>query len=62
MLGVSQGEETLTDTLLLYLAGSGNKRIRVWKTPKNIEIEKKNRLGMVDRFSTTWMDEVWGAS
>lgn len=39
-LGISQGEETLTDTILLSLAGSDTGRVRVWKTPKNIEREK----------------------
>ncbi len=36
-LGISQGEETLTDNILLYLSQKNIKDIRIIQTPKNIE-------------------------
>lgn len=36
-LGISQGEETLTDNLLLYLASQNLSDIRIIQTPKNLE-------------------------
>ena len=35
--GVSQGEETLTDNLLLYLASQNLTSIKIIQTPKNVE-------------------------
>lgn len=39
-LGVSQGEETISDTVLLRIASSNINRIRIRKTPKNLERQK----------------------
>ena len=38
--GISQGEETLTDNLLLYLASQKLPEIRIIQTPKNLESYK----------------------
>lgn len=38
--GISQGEETLTDNLLLYLASQNLTTIRIIQTPKNFEAVK----------------------
>jgi len=39
-LGVSQGEETISDILLLDIVASGINRIHIRKTPKHLEREK----------------------
>jgi hypothetical protein len=38
--GITQGEETLTDNLLLYLASKKLKTINIIQTPKNVETVK----------------------
>ena len=37
LYGINQGEETLTDNLLLYLASQGSSSIRIIQTPKDKE-------------------------
>jgi hypothetical protein len=39
-LHIDQGEETITDNLLLYLARQHLTNLRVIKTPKNLEPDK----------------------
>lgn len=38
--GINQGEETITDNILLYLARQNLSEIEIFKTPKNLESQK----------------------